>query len=89
MLGDLHRNRILRRVGQPPRLVDLRAALDQRQRPVPSIGPVLATGTATSWEVAPLYEDLLEGTDIEFVRGDVTGLDEGERVVRVAASPLE
>ena len=44
----------------------------------------LATGTATSWEVAPTYEDLLEGTDIDFVRGDVTGLDEDERVVRVA-----
>ena len=44
----------------------------------------LATGTATSWEVAPLYEQLLEGTGIEFVQGEVRGLDEAERVVRVA-----
>ena len=43
----------------------------------------LATGTATDWEVAPLYEELLAGTDVEFVRGEVRGLDEDERIVRV------
>ena len=43
----------------------------------------LATGTAASWEVSPLYESLLEGTDIEFVRGEVVGLDERDRVVRL------
>jgi NADH:ubiquinone reductase (non-electrogenic) len=43
----------------------------------------LATGTATSWEVSPLYEDLLAGTDIQFVRGEVSGLDEEERTVSV------
>ena len=42
----------------------------------------LATGTATTWEVAPRYEDLLAGTDVEFVRGEVRALDETERVVR-------
>ena len=46
----------------------------------------LATSRATAWEVAPLYETLLEGTDIEFVRGEVCSLDEGERIVRVAVS---
>ena len=46
----------------------------------------LATSTATAWEVAPLYESLLEGTGIEFVRGEVAGLDEAERVVRLTAS---
>lgn len=45
----------------------------------------LATGSATSWEVAPRYEDLLAGTDIEFVQGEVRGLDETERVVRLAS----
>ena len=44
----------------------------------------LATGAASCWEVAPLYEELLRGTDIEFVRGEVLGLDEGERTVRIA-----
>jgi NADH:ubiquinone reductase (non-electrogenic) len=43
----------------------------------------LATGTATTWEVAPLYEELLDGTDIDFVRGTVVGLDEVDRIVRV------
>ena len=39
----------------------------------------LATGTATCWEVAPLYEDLLAGTGIDFVRGEVRlDLREGE-----------
>ena len=47
----------------------------------------LATGTATCWEVAPLYEDLLAGTGIDFVRGEVRGLDEAEQVVRVVAPP--
>lgn len=44
----------------------------------------LATGTATCWEVAPLYEELLAGTDVEFVQGEVRGLDETERTVRVS-----
>ena len=46
----------------------------------------LATGTATSWEVAPRYEDLLSGTPVEFVRGEVRGLDEEERLVTVGTS---
>ena len=48
----------------------------------------LATGTAAAWEVSPLYESLLEGTDIDFVRGEVVGVDEGERIIRVAAGGL-
>ena len=34
------------------------------------------------------YESLLEGTDIDFVRGEVVGVDEGERIIRVAAGGL-
>ena len=48
----------------------------------------LATGTAARAEVSPLYESLLEGTDIDFVRGEVVGVDEGERIIRVAAGGL-
>ena len=44
----------------------------------------LATGTATTWEVAPLYEELLDGTEISFVRGEITGLDDDTGVVRVS-----
>ena len=36
----------------------------------------LVAGTATCWEVAPLYEELLEGSGVEFVRAEVRGLDE-------------
>ena len=43
----------------------------------------LAVGTATCWEVGPLYEELLEGTGIDFVRAEVVGLDEARRVVRL------
>mmetsp|Transcript_11338 Transcript_11338/g.28978 ORF Transcript_11338/g.28978 Transcript_11338/m.28978 type:complete len:467 (+) Transcript_11338:62-1462(+) len=46
----------------------------------------LATGTATSWEVAPRYEDLLSDTPVEFVRGEVSGLDEESNVVTIATS---
>ena len=35
----------------------------------------LAVGSASAIEVAPLYQDLLRGTGIEFVRGSVTGVD--------------
>ena len=47
----------------------------------------LTTGTASAWEVAPRYEDLLAGTQIEFVRGEVSGIDEEESIVRIVAAP--
>ena len=46
----------------------------------------LVTGTATAWEVAPLYEDLLAGTGIDFVHGEIRGVNEQERVVTIAPS---
>ena len=49
----------------------------------------LATGTATSWEVSPRYEDLLAGTQVEFVRAEVCGLDEAERVVTLRTGTAE
>ena len=49
----------------------------------------LATGTATSWEVSPRYEDLLAGTQVEFVRAEVCGLDEAERVVTLRSGTAE
>lgn len=46
----------------------------------------LATGTASCWEVAPLYSELLADTDIDFVQGEVRRLDQSERVVHVMAA---
>ena len=34
----------------------------------------LLTGEVESWEVAPRYRDLLEGSDVEFLRGRVSGV---------------
>jgi len=35
----------------------------------------LMTGEMQSWEVAPLYQDLLAGTDIRFYQSAVAGID--------------
>lgn len=44
----------------------------------------LATGDVSAWEVAPRYADILSGTDIQFVQGDVRSLDAEGRLVGVA-----
>jgi demethylphylloquinone reductase len=35
----------------------------------------LMTGEMTAWEVAPTFQDLLQGTDIEFRQGTVESID--------------
>ena len=35
----------------------------------------LATGTAATWEVAPPYEEVLDGTGVDFVQADVLTVD--------------
>ena len=44
----------------------------------------LATDRATTWEVAPRFEDLLQDTAVEFVHGEIRGLDEEERTVTIS-----
>lgn len=36
------------------------------------------------WEVAPLFDELLQGSNVEFVRGEVRSLDTQSRLVEVA-----
>ncbi len=43
----------------------------------------LLSGEVEEWEIAPPFAELLEGTGIQFVRGTVTGLDLGDRMVSV------
>lgn len=50
----------------------------------------VTTGTASCWEVAPQFEEVLAGSGIEFVQGTVAGLDTESRLVRVTgATPGE
>ena len=35
----------------------------------------LTTGAVADWEVSPLFDDLLKGSDVRFIRADVTSLD--------------
>jgi demethylphylloquinone reductase len=44
----------------------------------------LATGATAAWEVAPLFEDILAGSGITFVQGEVRALDKAARLVEVA-----
>ena len=44
----------------------------------------LATGSVACWEVAPPFEEVLAGSGVEFVQGDVRELDTGARMVGVA-----
>uniref|UniRef100_A0A7S0LKG6 FAD/NAD(P)-binding domain-containing protein n=1 Tax=Coccolithus braarudii TaxID=221442 RepID=A0A7S0LKG6_9EUKA len=43
----------------------------------------LTTGTASCWEVAPTFEEVLNGSGVEFVRGEVSGLDTEAKMVSV------
>uniref|UniRef100_A0A7S0JEC2 FAD/NAD(P)-binding domain-containing protein n=1 Tax=Calcidiscus leptoporus TaxID=127549 RepID=A0A7S0JEC2_9EUKA len=43
----------------------------------------LTTGTASCWEVAPTYEEVLNGSGVEFVHGDVSKLDTETSMVSV------
>ncbi len=44
----------------------------------------LLTGEMTAWEVAPTFQDLLQGTNIEFRQGTVESIDLTSRSVRVS-----
>ena len=46
----------------------------------------LAVGTASVTEVSPLYEDLLEGSNIKFVKSNVTDIDVKGRKVHYSTS---
>jgi demethylphylloquinone reductase len=46
----------------------------------------LMTGEMTAWEVAPTFQDLLQGTDIEFRQGTVESIDLGTQTVTVSGS---
>jgi len=47
----------------------------------------LATGSASIQEVAPSYEELLKGTNINFVQDSVCGVDVENRTVRLRNTP--
>ncbi len=44
----------------------------------------LLTGEMTEWEVAPTFQDLLQGTDIEFRQGTIESIDLTTQSVQVA-----
>jgi demethylphylloquinone reductase len=46
----------------------------------------LMTGEMTAWEVAPTFQDLLQGTDIEFRQGTVESINLGTQTVTVSGS---
>jgi demethylphylloquinone reductase len=46
----------------------------------------LMTGEMKAWEVAPTFQDLLQGTDIEFRQGTVESIDLGTQTVTVSGS---
>jgi len=46
----------------------------------------LTTGSVTCWEVAPTFEEVLKDTGIEFVQGEVAGLDAGASLVELQTS---
>lgn len=46
----------------------------------------LMTGEMTAWEVAPTFQDLLQGTDIEFRQGTVESIDLVTQTVTVSGS---
>jgi NADH dehydrogenase FAD-containing subunit len=48
----------------------------------------LVTGELKDWEVAPVFVDLLKGTDIEFVHGKLSSLDHRTRSLSVDLAPL-
>eukprot|EP00966_Prymnesium_polylepis_P320306 7376672-Prymnesium_polylepis.1 len=48
----------------------------------------LTTGTVTSSEIAPRFEDLLQGSDVRFVQSTVTALDVESRMVELCQPAL-
>ncbi len=44
----------------------------------------LITGELASWEIAPPYGELLQGTDIRFVQGEVVRIDRVQKTVTLA-----
>ena len=44
----------------------------------------VTTGSASCWEVAPPFPEVLAGSGVEFVQGTVAGLDTDSQLVRVA-----
>jgi demethylphylloquinone reductase len=46
----------------------------------------LLTGEMTAWEVAPTFQDLLQGTDIEFRQGTVESIDLVTKTVTITES---
>jgi demethylphylloquinone reductase len=46
----------------------------------------LLTGEMTAWEVAPTFQDLLQGTDIEFRQGTVESIDLVTKTVAITES---
>jgi len=47
----------------------------------------LLTGEMQSWEIAPSYSELLEGTEIEFVQSTTENLDIRQKKVKLANKP--
>ena len=41
----------------------------------------LVNGEAEQWEIAPAFADLLEGSQVKFVQGQVAGIEDGDRKV--------
>ena len=49
----------------------------------------VTTGSASCWEVAPPFPEVLAGSGVEFVQGTVAGLDTDSQLVRVAGGEGE
>ena len=47
----------------------------------------LTTGAVADWEVSPLFDDLLQGSDVRFVRADVSSIDLESRFVEISQRP--
>lgn len=47
----------------------------------------ITTGTVSCWEVAPRFEELLAGSSVNFVHGDVTAIDTESGLISVRPAP--
>jgi NADH dehydrogenase len=47
----------------------------------------VTTGAVSCWEVAPRFEELLAGTNVNFVHGDVTAIDTDSGIISVKPAP--